>query len=44
MTTLGAAIQTLAGTLPVWRDAAVAALACIVIGALYLYATLVGEP
>ena len=35
-------LLTPAGTLPVWRDAALATLATIVIGALWLYATLMG--
>ena len=37
-------LLTAAGTLPIWRDSALATLASIVIGALYLYASLVGEP
>jgi len=44
MTTLGQALETLAGTINVWRDAAIVGLAFIVIGCLYLYASLVGEP
>jgi hypothetical protein len=40
---MGDYLTLAAATLPIWRDATVAALACIVIGALYLYASLVGE-
>jgi len=41
---MGDVILTTAATLPIWRDSIVAGLACIVIGALYLYASLLGEP
>lgn len=44
MNTLGEMFQIAAATLPIWRDAVMATLAGIVIGALYLYASLVGEP
>ena len=37
---MGDAIIAAAASLPVWRDTVVAALAGIVIGALWLYATL----
>ena len=39
---MGEALQAAAATLPIWRDMVVAGLACIVIGALWLYATLMG--
>lgn len=42
MTVLGELMQVAAACLPIWRDAVAAALAGIVIGALYLYASLVG--
>jgi hypothetical protein len=41
---MGELLRLAAMTLPIWRDGAMAALACVVIGALYLYASLVGEP
>ena len=44
MTAVGQLLQSLAGTMPLWRDSALVALAGIVIGSLYLYASLVGEP
>lgn len=37
-------IHSIADSLPIWRDAVIASLACIVIGALWLYASLLGEP
>jgi hypothetical protein len=40
---MGDYLMAAAATLPIWRDAVVASLACIVIGALYLYVTLLGE-
>ena len=36
-------LHGIADTLPIWRDAIVASLACIVIAALWLYVSLVGE-
>ena len=44
MTTIGQVMQTLAGTMSLWRDSAIAALACVVIASLWLYVSLVGEP
>ncbi len=43
MSTVGQIIYTAADTLPYWRDAAMAGLASIVIGCLWLYASVVGE-
>ena len=42
MTTVGHILQELAGTMHLWRDTAMVVLALIVIGALWLYASLVG--
>ncbi len=42
MSVLGEMMRIAAGSLPVWRDGAMALLACIAIGCLYLYASLVG--
>jgi hypothetical protein len=39
---MGEALQAAAASLPIWRDTVVAGLAAIVIGALWLYATLIG--
>jgi hypothetical protein len=41
MTTLGDVLIALSGSMSLWRDVAIAALAGVVIGALYLYASLV---
>ena len=38
---MGEALQAAAASLPIWRDTVVAALAGIVIGCLWLYATLI---
>ena len=43
MTTVGRIIQEMAGTMHLWRDGAIAALACIVIGCLWLYASAVND-
>ena len=40
--TLGDVLQQAAYTLPLWRDIVIASLACVVIGALWLYASLMG--
>ena len=42
MSTLGELMQVAAGTMPIWRDGALATLAVIVIGCLYLYASVTG--
>ena len=42
MSTIGRVLQELAGTMHLWRDGAIAVLALIVIGALWLYASVVG--
>lgn len=44
MSDVGAFIGALAGSMHLWRDSAVTALVGLVIGCLYLYASLVGEP
>lgn len=41
MTTLSGILWTLANTVTTWRDLAIAALAMLVIGCLWLYASLV---
>ena len=43
MSTLGQFLQELAGTIHVWRDGAIATLALIVVGCLYLYASAVKD-
>lgn len=40
MSVLGELLQIAAATLPVWRDAALATLAAVVIACLWLYASL----
>ena len=44
MSALGEMLQIAAATMPIWRDAVMMLLAGIVIGSLWLYASLVGEP
>lgn len=41
---IGEALRAAAATMYLWRDVAVAALALIVIAALWLYVTIQGEP
>jgi len=41
---VGDLLHGVADSMPLWRDAVVGGLACIVIGAIYLYATIMGEP
>ena len=43
MSTLGAFLLSLAGTISLWRDLAIMGLALVVIGCLWLYATAVAE-
>lgn len=39
MNTLGEMFQIAAATLPIWRDLVIGGLASVVVGALYVYAT-----
>ncbi len=43
MSALGGFLQALAGTITLWRDAAIVLLALIVIGCLWLYASVAGD-
>jgi len=43
MTTIGQALQGLAGTIEIWRGPVIVVLVGVIIGCLWLYASVVGE-